>query len=124
MAKNVRRSRGIAVGAACTWRAGVDGLDLPLVPARPIRTGCGFRADLVRSPCMRGTLATLAFGVGAGGVAGLSRLVDPGSLRTGLHAFPVLIGGGLALFVVMVAVCAALLEWMRRNGRRDGATVQ
>src|SRR6185437_5400432 len=78
MAKNVRRSRGIAVGAACTWRAGVDGLDLPLVPARPIRTGCGFRADLVRSPCMRGTLATLAFGVGAGGVAGLSRLVVPG----------------------------------------------
>jgi len=50
--------------------------------------------------------------------------LDPGNLRTGLHAFPVLIGGGLALFVVMVAVCAALLEWMRRNGRRDGATVQ
>jgi len=50
--------------------------------------------------------------------------LDPGNLRTGLHAFPVLIGGGLALFVVMVAVCAALLEWMRRNGRRDGAAVQ
>lgn len=47
--------------------------------------------------------------------------LNPGNLRTGLHAFPVMIGGGLALFVLMIAVCVVLLEWTRRKGRRLGA---
>lgn len=50
--------------------------------------------------------------------------LNPDNLRTGVHAFPTMIGGGLALFVVMVVVCTALLEWMRRSGRRDGATIR
>lgn len=50
--------------------------------------------------------------------------LNPDNLRTGVHAFPAMIGGGLGLFVVMVIVCGALLEWMRRSGRRDGATVR
>jgi len=50
--------------------------------------------------------------------------LNPDNLRTGVHAFPAMIGGGLALFAVMIIVCIALLEWMRRSGRRDGATVR
>ena len=50
--------------------------------------------------------------------------LNPDNLRTGVHAFPALIGGGLAVLVVMVVACAALLEWMRRRGRCDGATIR
>jgi arylsulfatase A-like enzyme len=50
--------------------------------------------------------------------------LNPDNLRTGVHAFPAMIGGGLALLVVMVIVCTALLEWMRRNGRRDGGAIR
>lgn len=50
--------------------------------------------------------------------------LNPDNLRTGLRAFPAMIGGGLAVFVLMIAVCAALLEWMRRRGRRNHATVR
>ena len=50
--------------------------------------------------------------------------LNPDNLRTGLHAFPAMIGGGVALFALMVVVCVALLDWMRRNGRRLGATVR
>jgi len=42
------------------------------------------------------------------------------NLGTGLQAFPVMIGGGLALFAVMVAVCGASLECVRRTARRGG----
>lgn len=50
--------------------------------------------------------------------------LNPGNLRTGLRAFPEMIGGGLALFGAMVVVCVVLLVWTRRRGRRDGATVR
>lgn len=50
--------------------------------------------------------------------------LDLSNLRTGLHAFPAMIGGGVALFAVMAAVCATLLEWMRRAGLRDGAIIR
>jgi len=44
------------------------------------------------------------------------------NLGTGLRAFPAMIGGGLALLAVMIAVCGALLEWMRRTRRSSGAS--
>jgi len=50
--------------------------------------------------------------------------LNPGNLRTGLRAFPEMIGGGLALFVVMLLACAALLAWMARHGRQHAATVR
>lgn len=50
--------------------------------------------------------------------------LNPDNLRTGVHAFPAMVGGGLATFAVMVIVCAVVLEWMRRDGRRNGATVR
>lgn len=46
------------------------------------------------------------------------------NLSAGLHAFPVMIGGGLALFAVMAAVCGVVLEWVRRTGKRSHATVR
>jgi len=46
------------------------------------------------------------------------------NLDAGLRAFPVMIGGGLALFAVMAVLCGALLEWVRWAGRRSGATVR
>jgi arylsulfatase A-like enzyme len=49
--------------------------------------------------------------------------LNPDNLRTGVRAFPAMIGGGIAVFVVMVVVCAGLLVWIRRCGRRDGATI-
>lgn len=50
--------------------------------------------------------------------------LNPDNLRTGLHAFPAMIGGGLALFVVMIAICATLLVWVQRSGWRAGATLR
>lgn len=44
------------------------------------------------------------------------------NLGTGLRAFPAMIGGGLAVFAVMVVVCAGLLAWVWRRGRHAGAT--
>ena len=49
--------------------------------------------------------------------------LNPDNLRTGLHAFPGIVGGGLALFLVMLAVCATLLVSTLRRGRCEGATV-
>src|SRR5690242_21420357 len=43
------------------------------------------------------------------------------NLDAGLRAFPVMIGGGLALFAVMAVLCGALLAWVRWAGRRSGA---
>ena len=50
--------------------------------------------------------------------------LNPGNLRTGLRAFPVMIGGGSALFVVMVFAAVALLAWMARRGRRHHANAR
>jgi hypothetical protein len=50
--------------------------------------------------------------------------LNPDNLRTGLHAFPMMIGGGIAVFVAMTLVCAGLLAWVRRCGRREGATIR
>jgi len=50
--------------------------------------------------------------------------LNPVNLRAGLDAFPVMIGGGIAMFGVMLVVCAGLLAWQWRNGRRGGATLR
>ena len=50
--------------------------------------------------------------------------LNPENLGTGLRAFPAMIGGGIVLVVVMVAVCTVLLAWTRRRGRENGATVR
>jgi arylsulfatase A-like enzyme len=49
--------------------------------------------------------------------------LNPVNLRAGLHAFPVMIGGGVAVFGVMLVVCAGVLAWLWRDGRREGATL-
>ncbi|MGH8112142.1 MAG: sulfatase-like hydrolase/transferase [Rhodanobacteraceae bacterium] len=41
-------------------------------------------------------------------------------LGAGFHAFPGMIGGGIALLAVMAAVCTVLLVWMWHRGRRAG----
>ena len=46
--------------------------------------------------------------------------LNPVNLRAGLDAFPVMIGGGIAVFGVMLVVCVGLLAWLWRNGRRSG----
>lgn len=46
------------------------------------------------------------------------------NLTTGLRAFPGIIGGGIAVFVVMLVLCAWLLASMARQGRRSGAVVR
>lgn len=50
--------------------------------------------------------------------------LDPVNLRAGLNAFPVMIGGGIAVFGAMLVVCVGLLAWLWRNGRRSGATLR
>ena len=50
--------------------------------------------------------------------------LNPANLRAGLDAFPVMIGGGIAVFGVMLIVCMGLLAWLWRNGRRNGATLR
>src|SRR5690348_16198323 len=50
--------------------------------------------------------------------------LNPVNLRAGLDAFPVMIGGGIAVFGVMLVVCVGLLAWLWRNGRRSGATLR
>ena len=50
--------------------------------------------------------------------------LNPGNLRTGLRAFPTMIGGGTALLVIMLVASAALLGWTARRGRRHGATAR
>lgn len=50
--------------------------------------------------------------------------LNPANLGTGLHAFPLMIGGGVALLGVMCIACVGLLAWMARRGRSDGATVR
>ena len=50
--------------------------------------------------------------------------LNPGNLRTGLRAFPAMIGGGSTLFVVMVFAAVALLAWMARRGRRHHANAR
>lgn len=50
--------------------------------------------------------------------------LNPVNLRAGLHAFPVMIGGGIAVFGVMLIVCAEMLGWLWRNGRRNGTTLR
>jgi len=47
--------------------------------------------------------------------------LNPGNLRTGLRAFPDMIGGGTALFVAMLFASAALLAWAARSGRQHAA---
>ncbi len=49
--------------------------------------------------------------------------LNPGNLRTGLQAFPAMIGGGLVVFVVMFAVCVSSLVHARRRGRLGNATL-
>jgi hypothetical protein len=46
------------------------------------------------------------------------------NLTTGLRAFPGMIGGGIAVFVVMLGLCVWLLARIARRGRRSGATVR
>lgn len=46
--------------------------------------------------------------------------LNPVDLSAGLRAFPAMIGGGIAVFVVMVLACALLLGWVRRRGRATG----
>src|SRR6185312_11237327 len=48
--------------------------------------------------------------------------LNPDNLSTGLHAFPMMIGGGIAVFGAMILVCTGLLVWIRRCGRRHGAS--
>src|SRR6185437_4448566 len=81
MAESVRRSRGIAAGVARTWRARVDGCNLSLVSARPIRAGFGFCAGVVRVARVCGALALAACRFRARRTAGLSRLVVSGAGR-------------------------------------------
>jgi hypothetical protein len=50
--------------------------------------------------------------------------LNPGNLHTGLRAFPMMIGGGTALLVVMLFASAALLTWVARCGRRHYATAR
>ena len=50
--------------------------------------------------------------------------LNPGNLRTGLRAFPTMVGGGTALLVIMLVASAALLGWTARRGRRHGATAR
>jgi len=50
--------------------------------------------------------------------------LNPGNLRTGLRAFPTMIGGGTALLVIMLVASAVLLAWTARRGRRHGATAR
>lgn len=44
--------------------------------------------------------------------------LNPDNLHTGLRAFPAMIGGGIAVFVVMLIACAAFLAWVRPRTRR------
>lgn len=46
------------------------------------------------------------------------------NLSTGLRAFPGMIGGGVAVLIVMLGVCVWLLARAARQGRRDGATLR
>lgn len=46
------------------------------------------------------------------------------NLGTGLHAFPAMIGGGLAVFGVMLLACVVLLAWVWRRGRRAGSSLR
>lgn len=46
------------------------------------------------------------------------------NVTTGLHAFPEMIGGGLALVVGASALCLLLLAWVQRRGHESGATVK
>ena len=50
--------------------------------------------------------------------------LNPGNLRTGLRAFPDMIGGGTALFVAMLFASAALLAWAARSGRQHAANAR
>jgi hypothetical protein len=50
--------------------------------------------------------------------------LNPGNLRTGLRAFPTMVGGGTALLVIMLVASAALLGWTARRGRRHSATAR
>lgn len=43
--------------------------------------------------------------------------LNPANLGAGLDAFPVMIGGGIAVFGVMLVVCAGMLGLLWRNGR-------
>lgn len=49
--------------------------------------------------------------------------LKPEDLTTGLHAFPVMIGGGIALFAVMLVLCAWLLFRVARSGRKSPSSV-
>lgn len=42
------------------------------------------------------------------------------NLHTGLRAFPAMIGGGLAVLIAMIGICALLLVWVRRRGDKGG----
>lgn len=44
--------------------------------------------------------------------------LNPADLTTGLRAFPAMIGGGVAVFVVMLVLCGWLLHSMARAGRK------
>ena len=50
--------------------------------------------------------------------------LNPGNLRTGLRAFPDMIGGGTALFLAMLFASVALLAWMARHGRQHSANAR
>jgi len=50
--------------------------------------------------------------------------LNPGNLRTGLRAFPAMIGGGTALFLAMLFASVALLAWMAHRGRQRPATIR
>lgn len=50
--------------------------------------------------------------------------LNPGNLRTGLHAFPAMIGGGVAVFLAMALVCSVVLAAAWRQGRKAGASVR
>lgn len=50
--------------------------------------------------------------------------LDPHNLGAGMHAYPAMIGGGVVLLALMVVLCAALLAWLRRRGRRAGVSLR
>lgn len=50
--------------------------------------------------------------------------LDPDNLYAGLRAYPAMIGGGLAVLALMIAVCVVVLVRARRQGRRAGASIR
>jgi arylsulfatase A-like enzyme len=50
--------------------------------------------------------------------------LNPRNLRTGLRAFPDMIGGGTALFLAMLFASVALLAWMAHHGRQHAANAR